>query len=95
MNFPSRPLLFEFDRILPMASNEKEKPAKIFCLFHQKVDCSCIAPVTDDKILKMRLQHHLRLNAHLSWFKSTDEDRAKRDEQTMLLESRLADLRDI
>ena len=39
-----------------MAFNEKEQPAKIFCLFHQKINCSCIAPVTATETLKMRLK---------------------------------------
>jgi hypothetical protein len=78
-----------------MAYHEKEQPAKIYCLFHQKIDCSCIAPVTDDKTLKMRLAHRIRLNSQLNWFKCTDEERQKRDEQTILLESRLADMKDL
>ena len=75
-------------------ATEKEPPAKIFCLLHQKIDCQCIAPVVDDKTLKMRFAHHIRLNAHLNWFKCDEAEKAKRDEQTILYESRLADLKD-
>ncbi|HEY0429396.1 MAG TPA: hypothetical protein VGC76_16570 [Pyrinomonadaceae bacterium] len=77
-----------------MAFNEKEQPAKIFCLLHQKTDCSCIAPVADSETLKMRLAHHIRLNNQINRFESREAERAKRDELTIIYESRLADLRD-
>lgn len=45
-----------------MTPSAKEAPAKIFCQFHQKTDCVCIAPVTDNKALAYRLEHQIRLN---------------------------------
>jgi hypothetical protein len=75
-----------------MAMHEKEPPVKIFCLLHQKIDCSCIAPVVDDKTLKMRLAHHIRLNIQLNRFDGRETERTRRAEQTAIFESRLADL---
>ena len=74
-------------------ANDKEKPEKIFCLFHQKTECSCIEPVVDTETLKMRLAHHIRLNNQLNRNSVDEAEKAKRDEQTILYESVLADLR--
>ena len=77
-----------------MAFNEKEKPEKVFCLFHQKTDCSCIVTVVDSRTLKMRLEHHIRLNNIRNRHETDETEKRQRDEQTILYESRLADLRD-
>ena len=77
-----------------MALNEKEPPVKIFCLLHQKIDCQCIAPVADTRTLKMRLAHQIRLNNRLNRHESREAERTRRDELTILYESRLADLKD-
>ena len=78
-----------------MASHDKEPIVKIFCLLHQKIDCQCIASVVDDKTLKMRLMHQIRLNNILITRESDETAKGKRDEQTILYETRLADLKDL
>lgn len=65
-----------------MASNEKEQPEKIHCLFHRKTDCICIAPVTDDQTLKMRLEHAIKLNELSNKFENNMDELRRREAQT-------------
>lgn len=76
-----------------MTSNDKEQPSKIHCLFHQKIDCSCINPVTNDKILIERLEHHLKLNQILNRYEADEAKKDERNRQSILYEDRLSDLR--
>lgn len=74
---------------------EKEPTPKIFCLFHQRTDCNCISPVADTKTLKERIEHQIKLNNILNPHELDEDEKRKRDEQTIVLESRLSDLRDV
>jgi hypothetical protein len=72
-----------------MAFKEKEKPAKVFCLFHQKVDCLCIKPVTDNKNLIYRLESQIRLNNILKDYGTDEEVKKNQRQQTIDFQNRL------
>lgn len=76
-----------------MALGEKEQIEKIFCLFHQKNDCDCINPVTDEKTLVSRLEHHIRLNDILIKNTSSAEELSKLQNKNEDYRRRLKDLR--
>ncbi len=70
-------------------AKEKEKPAKVFCLFHQKVDCLCIKPVIDNKNLIYRLESQIRLNNILKDYGTDEEVKKNQRQQTIDFQSRL------
>ena len=74
--------------------HEKEPLAKIFCLFHQKTDCSCIYPVVNNEVLCERLKHHIRLNNLLNKHEGDEAKKDKRNQETILFENRLGDLKE-
>lgn len=82
-----------YNKIKDMASHDKEQPPKIFCLFHQKIDCTCIAVVTTEKALIERLEHHIRLNNILIKHRSDPEQREEIAKATEGFQKRLDGLR--
>ena len=58
-----------------------EPQPKIFCLFHQKTECNCIAPVSDTKILKMRLEHAIKINDLNNKFESNEDLKLARENE--------------
>ena len=72
-----------------MSIKEKQKPEKVFCLFHQKVDCLCIKPVTDNKNLVYRLESQIRLNNLLKDYGTDEEVKKNQRQQTIDFQNRL------
>ena len=73
-----------------MKHTEKVEP--VFCLFHQKKDCICIAPVTDNKTLKMRFFHAIKNNELNNKFESDLSESARRDSENENWQARLRQL---
>jgi hypothetical protein len=72
-----------------MTFGEKEQPEKIFCLFHEKTDCDCLAPVINEKTLIMRLDHHIRLNNILLENMRDQEEISKMQDKSAVYQKRL------
>lgn len=64
----------------------------VFCLFHERIDCDCIAPVTTRKFLVYRIESQIRLNDILSRHAPPDEV-APRQAENARLRARLATLK--
>lgn len=75
-----------------MSVNEKDSE-KIFCLFHQKIDCLCIVPVTNNKKLEDRLNHSISLNNILNRTETDLALKEMRSSQNDQFASRLENLR--
>ena len=73
-----------------MKHTEKVEP--VFCLFHQKKDCICIAPVIDNKTLKMRFFHAIKFNEINNKFESNPQIKAQRESENEGWQSRLDQL---
>ena len=58
-----------------------EPQPKVFCLFHQKVECICIAPVTNDGVLKMRLANAIKINELNNKFESNEDLKSAREKE--------------
>jgi len=50
-----------------------ETQPKIFCIFHQRTECICIAPVTNDGVLKIRLANAIKINELNNKFESNED----------------------
>ena len=72
--------------------NPSPKEAPVFCLFHQKTDCLCIVPVTDQKTLKERLEHTIRLNVLHNKYETDETELAQREKVINEARERLAKL---
>jgi len=72
-----------------------EEPIEnIFCLFHQTTGCTCIYPIVNKETLLERLKHHIRLNNNLNRYERDETKKDNRNQETILFESRLSDLKD-
>ena len=58
-----------------------ETQPKVFCLFHQRTECNCIAPVTDKDALKMRLEHAIKLNELNNKFEGNEDLKLAREKE--------------
>jgi len=58
-----------------------ETQPKVFCLFHQKTDCNCINPVTNDHVLKMRLENAIKINDLNNKFESNEDLKLVREKE--------------
>lgn len=75
-----------------MSSNDKNQIEKIFCLFHKRTECDCIAPVTENKTLKMRLEHIVSLHTIRNRYESDPEAKEKRAQEIDEFAARLENL---
>ena len=78
-----------------MASNDKEQTEKVFCLFHQKISCQCISPVTKDKDLIYRLEDNIKLNIILNKYETDEEIITLRVEEIAAFQNRLGQLQNL
>jgi hypothetical protein len=74
-----------------MATNS-EQPEKIFCLFHQKMDCICINPVIDQKNLKLRLEAGISINDRLNKHALDETEKARREAESETFRGRIEGL---
>lgn len=70
-------------------ASDKEPPEKIFCLFHRKTDCICIAPVIENETLQARLGHAIRLNEINNKFEPDMELKARREKEIVEFRTRM------
>ena len=67
-------------------------PLDVFCLFHQKTDCSCVNPITDKESLIKRLNQEISMNDYLINNETDPESIHHRQEAICGLKMRLKDL---
>jgi len=73
---------------------EKKPLKKIFCRFHQQIDCTCVYPIVNTQVLIERLKYHIRLNKNLNRYERDEKSKEKRNQETISLENRLSDLKE-
>jgi hypothetical protein len=72
-----------------MSASEKESSNQVFCLFHERVGCSCDVPVTNKATLIYRLIQEIKTNNFLNLNSTSKEAKAKRQKETEALQVRL------
>jgi hypothetical protein len=90
-DFRRRISRFECDNLHFMASTEPS--VKIFCLFHKKIDCLCINPVTNDKALKYRLKSSVGNHQLNNRYESDPAEKAKREAEIKDWQARLEEIK--
>jgi len=69
------------------AGNVSER--KIFCLFHEKAECGCEAPVKNQATLIYRLIQEVKANKFLILNSTDKEVKAKLQKETDMFQARL------
>jgi len=70
----------------------ERKSLNLFCLFHQKTDCSCFNPVTDKETLIKRLNQEINFDLFLNGKELNADAKHLRETEILLMRMRLKDL---